>query len=141
MSTIPVFINAADKAISLARRDGRAWEAPIFVNAPTGVREWVVGQLAKVDGKATQVITWDMPADSLVEDTIKSGPNQGTKMFVLTLAVDPAPGAIQLKEWVHALDIRKRGTVDPAVASILGERPAPAAPATRASVADDELFD
>ena len=124
MSSVPVFVNAGDQSITLKRRDG-VESPPIYVNAPAGVREWVVARLDKVDGKATQVITWNLPESLLIQDEIKSGPKKGQAILVLKVEADEAPGAVALRAFISSLDVRERGAVSPEVASILAEFPLP----------------
>ena len=124
MSSVPVFVNAGDQSITLKRRDGVECP-PIYVNAPTGVREWVVARLDKVDGKATQVITWNLPESLLIQDEIKSGPKKGQAILVLKVEAEEAPGAVALRAFISSLDVRERGAVSPEVASILAEFPLP----------------
>ena len=120
-NTIPVWINAGDKAITLSRCDRAEWQKPLFVNAPTGVREALVQRLAKgPDGKATRNIRWEMPESALIEQVIQSGPNMGGTCWVVKIQVAPeTAGAVALDAWLQALEISRRGAVDPQVKSVL----------------------
>jgi hypothetical protein len=114
--TIPVFVGAGDKFISLTPIDGKGWthkgkEASLFVNAPNGARGVIVDALAKTfdeDMKSSNsnVIIWDMPASmkKLVGKTEK-----GAWKFQVTITDE------MLDSWLDTLieNLRPKGAVKP----------------------------
>ena len=110
---IPVWVNAADKAVTFTRIDGQAWDSPLFVTVPNGVREAIVQKLAKVDGKATRNITWDLPVSMVQRSVIKSGANAGKPVASVRIAEE------FLGEWLGQLNITSRGAVKAEVRSTL----------------------
>jgi hypothetical protein len=122
---IPVFVNAGDLAVRVARRDGLDWDCPVFVNVPNGVREGLLLMLAKgADGKATNNILWDLPKAMLVSGIIAKGDNAGKPKFTVTITKD------FLAEWLEQLAVVARGTVDNEVESLMGTWLAKSRPAS-----------
>ena len=111
---IPVFVNAGDLAVRVARRDGADWDCPVYVNVPNGVREGILAILAKgADGKATNNITWEMPKAMLVTGIHTKGDNVGKAKLTVTITQD------FLEEWLGQLTVVARGAVKPEVASAM----------------------
>lgn len=127
MNTIKVFINVSEKIIANPQggSDPAFAGGPIFVNAPTGVREWLLGHLAKDSGgKATRNITWSIPTDALQPVVIKNGENAGKNAWRVVITADGDEGSIPLTNFVDDIVITDRGVVDQKVANILASRPA-----------------
>jgi len=122
--SIPVWVNAGDKAIVFNRIDGQAWEHPLFVSAPNGVRETLVTVLAKgADGKATRNITWDLPLSMVEKGFIQKGDNAGKPMASVKITEE------FLGEWLSQLNITLRGAVKSEVKTTLDNWAASVIPA------------
>lgn len=115
---IPVWVNAADKAVSFRRIDGAEWDCPLFVNVPNGVREGIVAKLAKgADGKATRNITWEMPMALIVRGNSKV---DGRPYMAITISTDPSDTkSVFLGDWLSQLVVAERGTVQPVVQNLM----------------------
>ena len=115
---IPVFVNAGDLAVRVARRDGADWDCPVYVNVPNGVREGIVTKLAKgADGKATRNITWEMPVALITRGTSKK---DGRPYMAISISTDPSDTkSVFLGDWLSQLVVTSRGAVQPVVKSIL----------------------
>jgi len=112
--SIPVWVNAGDKAIVFNRIDGKTWEQPLFVSAPNGVRETLVGVLAKdADGRATNNITWDLPTSMIESGFIQKGENAGKPIKSVKITED------FLGEWLSQLNVTRRGAVKSEVKTTL----------------------
>lgn len=112
--SIPVWVNAGDKAIVFNRIDGQAWDHPLFVSAPNGVREELVKTLAKdADGKATRNITWDLPVSMVEKSFIQKGDNAGKPMMSVKITEE------FLADWLSQLNVTRRGAVKPEVKTTL----------------------
>ena len=122
--TIPVWVNAGDKAITFNRIDGQKWDLPLFVNAPNGVREALVSRLEKnAEGKATINISWDLPITMIKRSVIQTGPNAGKSTMSVTISEE------FLADWLSQLNETRRGAVKAEVRSVLDAflaKPAPA---------------
>ena len=115
---VPVWVNAADKAVSFRRIDGAEWDCPLFVNVPNGVREGIVTKLAKgADGKATRNITWEMPMALIVRGNSKV---DGRPYMAITISTDPSDTkSVFLGDWLSQLVVAERGTVQPVVQNLM----------------------
>ena len=111
--SIPVWVNAGEKAITFARRDGQNWVRPLFVNAPNGTREAILEMLCKVDGKATRNITWEMPKTMVQTTIIQKGDNAGKMVDSISISIE------FLESWLNELVVTKRGAVQSEVKDIL----------------------
>ena len=116
--SVPVWVNAGEKAVVFNRVDGKEWDVPLFVNVPNGVREGIVTKLAKgADGKATRNITWEMPVALITRGTSKK---DGRPYMAISISTDPSDTkSVFLGDWLSQLVITSRGAVQPVVKSIL----------------------
>jgi len=112
--TIPVWVNAGDRAIVLSRMDGEQWELPLFFSAPNGVRAKLLQVLAKgADGKATRNISWELPTKMIERRITKTGDNAGKPYSSVTITEE------FLGEWLGQLEVTVRGATSSAVQSTL----------------------
>jgi len=100
---VPCYVNAAAKAVTLNRMDKTEWGKPLFVNAPTELKEVLWDLLGKVvpTDKPTRTIRFDLDTALLDDYVIQSGPNAGTDAWVLEIGGDT--GAITMAEFLSAL--------------------------------------
>jgi hypothetical protein len=116
--SVPVWVNAGEKAVVFNRVDGKEWDVPLFVNVPNGVREGIVTKLAKgADGKATRNITWEMPVALITRGTSKK---DGRPYMAISISTDASDTkSVFLGDWLSQLVVTSRGAVQPVVKSIL----------------------
>lgn len=121
--TIPVWVNAGEKAITFNRKDGQNWERPLFVNVPNGVRERIAKLLGKVNEagdldftmKPTINCSFELPVKEIETTTIQRGDNAGKLVNSFTVKTE------QLRNWLNQLEFSARGAISTEVNDILND--------------------
>lgn len=100
---VPCYVNAAAKAVVLNRMDKTDWGKPLFVNAPSELKEVLWDLLGKVlpTDKPSRTIRFDLDTSLLEDYTIQTGPNAGTDAWIFEIGGES--GAITMAEFLSAL--------------------------------------
>lgn len=116
---VDVYVNAGPTRVMLNRTDGQAWAAPLYLNLPLGVREFLIEEFlvkkATPTGeiKATNNVVWNLDPKMIQRGTFKGGESMGKPLFFVKIEVD------YLETWLGELRVSPRGKPNEVVQNVL----------------------